>query len=119
MHRGGWRSASWYVSPSPPLKNLPLTTDPADASTPHTVKKPAKKKPKPSGSDSVAISPNSLAQAKARSGSVTCEVMIGGLPHGEGLTPAAHSYIQVTDAEREGSTTTTDVQCLFCRAKID
>lgn len=100
-----------------PASRAKICTDTqlADTSSASLSKKPAKKKLKQDST--VSIRSNSLAQAKAETDSVICEVMVQGLPDGPEQTPAAHSYIQITDAD--GEKRTTDVQCLFCGTKID
>lgn len=100
-----------------PIQHPSTRSHPADsdADTSSSSKKPTKKKAKPN--DSVTIRSNSLAQAKAETGTASAEVMIAGLPDGEGLTPAKYSHIEITDAE--GAKSIKEVLCLFCGAKID
>lgn len=86
----------------------------AESSAPSS-KKTAKRKS--DSNTAVTIRSGSLAQAKAELDGNTAEVMIGGLPKEEGQTPAERSYVQITTAD--GKKSERDLECLFCRTKID
>lgn len=79
-------------------------------------RKSAKKK-KADADDNITIRPNSVAQAKAEKDGVTSEVMIAGSTNEDGQEPPSESFIEVTHPD--GDKEVKDVQCLFCKTKIN
>lgn len=78
---------------------------------------PDAKRPATARAKNPSINAKSSTAAKAQSNSVTAEVLIKGLPDGDGSTPAEKTEIVITDAE--GAKRSENVSCLFCGKDIE